>query len=403
MNYRYVVRTSEQRVVEGTLEVKDEDQAWQTLRDAGYRIISLKLISRSKSFTKFLDLSPPIKRKDIIIFSKQLATLLESGMGLLPGLQFLHRQCKSKPLKEILDEVKGNVADGDPLSEALGKYPKAFPSLYIRMLEVGERTGDVTSTLRQVASYMERQSEMTKKALRPLIYPAIVMLLALGVMILFLTSILPKMEVLFTALSSDLPITTRAMIAASDFIIAHQLWMFLAALVLPVVTLRYFKSAHGRLTLAKMSLYAPVIGDMVLKSETVQFSRTLSLLLRTGVPMAEAINVTEQSLSNLVMRGAVKEIRLGLFEGKDFSELLRAGLVFPELLVEMVSVGEETDTLDSTLANMADAYETEVQEHTDALTGLIEPAMTVFIAAAVGILALSIIGPMYSIVGAAGQ
>ena len=249
---------------------------------------------------------------------------------------------------------------------------------------------------------MERQKEMTKKALRPLIYPAIVMLLAAGVMVLFLTSILPKMEVLFSALNSDLPITTRMMIAMSDFLIASQLWIFLAVLVVPLIALRYFRSPHGRLTLAKMSLKAPLVGDMILKSEAVQFARTLSLLLKTGVPMAEAINVTEQSLSNLVFRNAVREMRMGLFEGKEFSDLLAASQIFPELLVEMVSVGVETDTLDSTLSNMADALEVEVNERTDALTGLIEPAMTVFIAAAVGLLALSIIGPMYSIVGSAG-
>jgi len=403
MLYRYVVRTNEQRVVEGTLQVDDEDQAWQTLREAGYRIISLKLISPGKSVKRFFDFSAPVKRKDVIAFSKQLATLLDSGMGLLPALQFLHRRCRSKPLKEVLSTINDDVADGNPLSEALGKYPKAFPTLFIRMLEVGERTGDLTSALRQVVSYMERQTEMTKKAIRPLIYPAIVMLLAAGVMVLFLTSILPKMEVLFTALKSDLPITTRMMIAMSDFILANQLWIFLTALVAPVVAIRYFKSSRGRYAMARISLSAPLVGDMILKSEAVQFARTLALLLKTGVPMAEAMNVTEQSLSNLVIRDAVKEIRLGLFEGKDFSDLLRATRVFPELLVEMVSVGEETDTLDSTLANMAEALEVEVNERADALTGLIEPAMTVFIAAAVGLLALSIIGPMYSIVGSAGQ
>ena len=134
MFYRYVVRTSEQRVIEGTLEVNDEDQAWQTLRDAGYRIISLKLISKGDSVKRFFDFSAPVKRKDVITFSKQLATLLDSGMGLLPGLQFLHRQCKSKPFKEILGDVNEEVANGNPLSEALGKYPKAFPTLFIRML-----------------------------------------------------------------------------------------------------------------------------------------------------------------------------------------------------------------------------------------------------------------------------
>jgi type IV pilus assembly protein PilC len=403
MLYRYVVRTNEQRVQEGTLQVNDEDQAWKTLRDAGYRVVSLKLITEGKSVKRFIDFSPTVKRKDVVTFSKQLATLLDSGMGLLPGLQFLLRHCKSKPFKEILSAVSEDVAAGNPLSEALGKYPNTFPALYIRMLEVGERTGDVTPALRQVVSYMERQKEMMKNAVRPLIYPAIVMLLAAGVMVLFLTSILPKMEVLFTALNTDLPITTRAMMAMSDFIIANRLWLFLAALALPIIALRYFRSSRGRFTLARMSLRAPLIGDMILKSETVQFSRTLALLLKAGVPMAEAISVTEQSLSNLVIRDAVKDIRQGLFDGKEFSELLRATHQFPELLVEMVSVGEETDTLDSTLANLADAYEVEVKEHTDALTGLIEPAMTVFIAAAVGLLALSIIGPMYSIVGAAGQ
>jgi len=402
MFYRYVVRTAEQRVVEGTLQVTNEDQAWQTLREAGYRIISLRLISSEKRVKRFFDLSPQIKSKDVIAFSKQLATILEAGMSLLPGLQFLYKQSKGKAFKEVLASIIDDVGEGNPLSEAFMKHPTAFPTLYIRMLEVGERTGDTANALRQVASYMERQKEMVKKAIRPLIYPAMVLLLAAGVMVLFLTTILPKMTVLFDALNTDLPITTRILIGASDFLAANKLWIFLGVLVTPPIALRYFKSPRGRLTLARLMLKAPLIGDINLKSEAAQFARTMSLLLKAGVPLLEAMNVAEQSLSNLVIRDGVKEARLGLYEGRTLSELLAASKLFPELLVEMVTVGEETATLDTTLGNMADVFEAEVSEKTSALTGMIEPAMTLFIAAAVGLLAVSIVGPMYSVVGAAG-
>jgi type IV pilus assembly protein PilC len=325
--------------------------------------------------------------------------LIESGITILAGLQMLAEESTSKALKTALEKVSEDVQEGETLSDALKKRPHIFPPIYGRMIEIGERMGNMEGVLRQVATYMEKREALVRKLRGAMAYPAFIISLAIGVVFLMITFTLPGIMGLFGEFEIELPITTRILIAITDFTSAHRNQMVVGAVLVILVLALYLKTPIGRRQKDMLLLKLPVISSINIQSSMSQLCHTMSILLRAGLPMAEIMNLIVETMGNVILKEAVQRVRTEMLQGQGLSQPMRQEKVFPKLLAQMVRVGEETGTLDTNLETLAIFYEEEADRKINALTSMMEPALMLFVGGMVGFLAVSVIMPMYTMIG----
>lgn len=399
MQFKYTVLTKAGQTVTGVTEAPSEHVAEEALWRAGYTIARLEAIRPAPSVRELLPSLFAVQRQDIIIFSRQLATLLTAGVAILPALQLLADQVSNSTLRLALLEVTEDIQSGTSFSEALSKHPDVFPVIYYRMIQVGERTGQLEILLRQLATYMGKEEAIGKKIQGAMVYPAIVLTLAVGVILLLLTVALPAMMGLYAELKVELPLPTRILLGLTNFTRDYGVIVFIGLIVLGAATVMYTRTTTGRWQFHYFLLRMPALGAVNLKGSISRFARTMSILLRAGLPLTEVMDLLLQTTQNDVIRNALIEVRAQLMTGLGLSVPMGGQRIFPKLLVQMVRVGEETGTLDSTLDTLADFYEEEADRAISTLTALIEPVMMMFVGAVVGFIAISVITPMYSIMG----
>jgi type IV pilus assembly protein PilC len=402
MPFKYIAYSADNQMVHGILDAYAEKSAEETLDKAGLRVISLKEVKRPPNVEDLFPSLFKIKGQDVITFSRQLATLLEAGLAILPALQVLEDQISSRPFKRIISEVVKDLQAGSSFSRAIEKHSHVFPEMFRRMMSIGERTGEADTILRQVADYMEKQSVATKKATKALMIPVITLILSVGVVILLITVALPPMIGMFESLDLDLPLPTRMLMGLVSFTQDYKLQILMALVGAGTIGYMYLRTPRGKRDLQRVLIQMPVVGRTIIVGEIARFSRTMSVLLAAGISLPEIITISYDSTKNILMREALADVQRGLMQGQGLSTPLSVSPVFPKMLVQMIKVGEETGTLDTTLGALADFYDTELDERTSAMTSMIEPVMTIGIAMIVGFIALSVIMPMYSIVGAFG-
>jgi len=402
MAYKYVAYTSERKVIEGTINVEDANIAERALEQAGYQVVSLKPVTPGLSIKQLMPTlsGAKVKPQDVIAFSRQLARLISSGAGLMPALGLLRGEVSSKAFREIISEIIEDLKKGKPFSEAISRHPQAFPKLYSRLIEVGEQTGELEVALGEVASHMEKQRAITKKVSRAMLYPTMVLLLAGGVIILLVTVALPALTGLFAGLDVELPLPTKILLGISDFVNAHKLQLLPIGALVPMLAIWYVRRPAGRRKFDELLLRVPLIGPINHKSEISRICRTMSMLLRAGLPLSEIMGIVHHTTQNTALRHALRQVHKELLQGGGLSGPMSQNKLFPQLVTQMVMVGEETGTLESNLATVADSYEADAEERSAAFTSMIEPVMTIFIALVVGFIALSVIMPMYSVLGA---
>lgn len=397
MNYRYVAFDQGGQRVEGWLDAADEATAEEMLWDQGLTVARLaparKRLTLSQAFPTFFG----VKRQDLIVFSRQLATLLTSGIAILPALRMLAGQSAKRALREVLQEVITSLEGGQSLSAALSAHPLAFPDLYTRTMTVGERTGNLEEVLRQLATYLERQQDIVRKLRDALTYPVFVLMVAVGVVVMMLTVALPPMVGMFESFGAELPWPTRAMIAASRFATAYGVHVLIGGLILAGVSAWWSNQPSGRRLRDAALLRVPIVGRVILQGQLARFARTASVLVRAGLPLSEVIELVVHTSGNVIVAEALDRARMALLEGQGLSNPLAAERLFPPLLAQMVRVGEETGTLEANLETLADFYEEEVDRSARLLASLAEPVLTIFVGAVVGFIAVSMVSPMYSI------
>jgi type IV pilus assembly protein PilC len=397
MNYRYVAYDREGKRVEGQLDVVDEEAAEEVLWNQGLTVAKLsparKKLTLYTAFPTFFG----VKRADLIVFSQQLATLLASGIAILPALQMLSQQASNRALRETLREVILSLEQGQSLSASLSAHPLAFPDIYTKTLTVGERTGNLEEVLRQLAGYLDREQKLVRQLRDALTYPVFIILVAIGVVVLMLTTALPPMIALFESFATDLPLPTRILIASSRFATNYGVYVMFGGLVLATASTLWMRQPAGRRARDGALLRVPLIGQVILQGQLARFARTASVLVRAGLPLSEVMELTVHTTSNVIVAEALDRARVALLGGRGLSEPLAAEKRFPPLLSQMVHVGEETGTLEENLETLANFYEEEVDRKTQLLVSLAEPALTIFIAGFVGFIAISMVLPMYSI------
>ena len=401
MAYQFKAYTLDKRVVQGRIDAASESMAEEALYQAGYRrVLSLKETRPGLSLEQLIPTFFGVKAQDVIDFSRQLATLIESGVTILTALQLLEEQSFRAAFRKVIAGLVNELRGGSSLSQALSKYPQVFSYTYCQVVRASEQAGNLEVGLRQIAGYMEKQAATKKKIRSALAYPMMVLLMAIGVFALLITVALPPLVGLFTALGTELPWTTRLLIAISGFLINYKFYLLVGVSIVVVSIIGYLRLPAGKLTMDRLMLKLPLIGPINIQRNVGHFCRTASMLLKAGLLLPQTMNIVIQTVGNRIIRQVLREVREKLVQGQGLSQPMATIDLFPRLLVEMVSVGEKTGNLDSTLATLGDYYEQRVDQRVNSLISMIGPALTVVVGLVVAFIALSMITPLYSILEA---
>ncbi|TFU15453.1 type II secretion system F family protein [Thermus tengchongensis] len=398
--YQYKARDRQGRLVEATIEAEDLRTAARLLRDRGLFVAEIKEPGRGLQAEVRL---PALERgpglKDLAIFSRQLATMLGAGLTLLQSLSILERQTENKKFREIIKKVRTDIEGGMAFSEALAKH-KLFSRLYVNLVRAGETSGGLDVILDRLATFLEKDLELRGKIRSAMTYPVIVFIFAVGVAYFLLTGIVPQFAQILTDLGSELPLLTRFLIAVSNFLRAATLPLVLLAVVLVFAYRWYYGTPQGRKIIDRIKLRMPVFGNLNRKTAVARFSRTLALLLQSGVNIVESLDITKGTAGNSVVEEIVDTAKLKVQQGEPLNlTLAQHPFVFPPMVSSMVAIGEETGALDTLLSKIADFYEREVDEAVASLTAAIEPLMIIFLGVIVGMIVAGMFLPLFQIIG----
>lgn len=401
-SFQYVAYNPAGEKIKGVIEAVAEKSAEELLWRKEYTVITLRKVQRQRSLAEVMPSFFGVKKKDLIIFSRQLATLIESGIPIVRSLQLLSEQVSNRGFGRVITEMTDEIRTGTSLSEAVSRHPRIFPSLYSRMIEVGERTGNISLVLRQVATHMEKEEAIVRKIRSAMAYPAFILAAALGVVVLLVVVALPSMMGLYESFDTELPGPTKVLMAITDFSTTYRLHLVIAMAAVLLFILWFSSTAAGKRFKDMVVLKLPLIKRITVQGAAARLSRTMSILLRAGLALPEILDLSARTMGNTVIRDAIGDVRDEMIRGLGLSDPLSKHKVFPGMLVQMVRVGEEAGTLDDNLDTMATFYEEEVDRAVAAMSSAVEPALMVFIGGIVGFVAVATIMPMYSIMGALG-
>ncbi len=398
--FEYKVRDREGRVIQGSLDAENHDLVVNKLRQMGYTPINVERqeVSALKKELKIPGLGSRVGLKDVAVFSRQFATMINSGLTLLRAMNILAEQTENPALAKILTQVRLDIERGSSLSQALARHPKAFNRLYIAMVRAGEIGGMLDSVLLQLASTIEKQVELRRKIISAMTYPVAVLALVLLIVTAMLIFVVPTFESLYADLDSPLPGPTKLLLAVSSFMTTFAPVIILAEVGMVVLFKRWIASEKGRAIWDSFKLKVPVFGKLVRKTALTRFARTLSSLLRAGVPILEALEITSETVGNAVVAKAVREVQVAVRQGEPMARPLAQHAVFPPMVVQMLAVGEETGAVDTMLDKVADFYDQEIEALVDALTSLLEPLLIVVLGGVVGGMVIALYMPMFNII-----
>jgi type IV pilus assembly protein PilC len=395
--YKYVAFAPSGERIIGSVDAASEDVAERTLWDWHYKVVQLRRVRARPTLDKIIPSFFGVKPREIINFSRHLATLVESGIALLQALELLQNQSRG-PFARVLGEITRDLKEGSPFSAAIAKHD-IFPPIYSRLMEVGERTGSLETVLRRVASHIEKEQAIVKRVRGAMAYPAFIVVLAAVVVAILVTTALPPLIGLFGEFNTQLPLPTRILLTVSKFATTYKIHMLVVTVAVVAAVSWHLKRPAGRRQLDYLLVKLPLIGSINVQSNVSRFSRTMAMLLRAGLPLSDIMELVLQTTQNQVVRDALIGVREDLMHGEGLSKPFASSGLFPSMLAQVVAVGEETGALDTNLDTLAEFYAAEVDERVGALTSMIQPAMTLVIGLVVAFIAVSIIMPMYSIMG----
>ncbi|HEV2841213.1 MAG TPA: type II secretion system F family protein [Chthoniobacterales bacterium] len=424
--YSYVALDSRGEESTGLVDAASTNEAIGQLRQAGYfptnvceegtavspdekatrrraKIPHVERVRGSRNIVLFQ--RKTVKPKTLMIFTRQLATLIDAGLPLLRGLNVLAKQERDSVLKNTIDKLAESVQDGSTFSEGLAQHPRIFNDLYVNMVKAGELGGVLDLVLARLAEFQEKAQKVKNKVAAAMVYPVIVLSLAVAILAFLLIFIVPKFETIFHDMLGDkpLPAITLFVIGVSDFMQEH--WAVLLGSV--VIAFAGYKFAArtraGRAVIDKVKLRAPLFGDLIRKTSISRFSRTLGTLVTSGVPILQALEITRETAGNTVIARAISQVHDSVKEGETIVQPLEASRAFPPMVISMIDVGEETGQLPEMLLKVAEVYDDEVDNSVAALTSLLEPLMIVLLALIVGTIVIALFMPLISIISGLQQ
>ncbi|PIC77907.1 type II secretion system protein F [Sporosarcina sp. P19] len=379
----------------GTVTATNKRDAAIKLKGQGIRVVSL-VEQKETVLTKDITIGSPVKRDQLIMFLRQFSTLLQAGVTIVDAVRILSKQVEQASFRKILTSVQEDLRTGTALSVAFGKHPKVFEPLILNMVAAGEVSGTVDESLDQLAEHFEKAYRTRQKVTSAMAYPVVVGIIAIAVVIFLLWFVVPMFVDMFDSIGGQLPWLTRAVMAASEWIENYWYLLILIVSALVVGYVLFRSNPKGKYILDTILLKLPIFGSIAQKSSLAMMTRTLSSMFSSSVPILQALTMTERVVGNEVISKVIGESRVSMERGGSLTEPMLNHWAFPPLIPHMIAIGEETGSLDSMLAKVADFYEKEVEAATDRLKALIEPLMIVFLAAIVGTIVLAIMLPMFS-------
>jgi type IV pilus assembly protein PilC len=401
MQYQYVAANETGEMFKGKIVAVSEESVAEMMNFAGFRLINLKPYIPFFSLGRFANRFFPVKASDIIIFFRQMALLLESGINIVTSLELLRDQMSARTLKKVLGDIITDVRAGNQLSIALSRHPDVFPAMAIRSLSIGEQTGGLETMLRQISDYMEREITTRKGIKGALMYPMIAGVVAVIVVAVLMIVVLPAFAGLYNELGAELPAITRMMMGISDLLRVHIIELLLGFLIAFGLAAIYIKTPDGHYRFDKLLLKIPLLGRVRLLNELSRASRSIALLYSAGLPLTEIMPMVVQGSNNRVIAEALHNIQTDMLKGEGLALPMSKNALFLPMMVQMVKVGEETGTLDSSILAVAQNFEAEAADKTKTIIGIIPPAMTIIIAGFVGLIAVSMVSAMYGMYGQA--
>ena len=391
--FSYSAKDANANTVTGKIIAEDQTAVVEELRKRKLVIISIKEVKES-SFSGMSFGGKKVKNEDVVLFARQLATMVDAGIPLLQGLEALHDQIDHPAFKSVILSVREDIEVGSSLSAAMVKHPQAFDTLFISMVKAGETGGALAAILDRVASYMEKSAKLRAKVKSAMTYPIVVIFMALAITMGLLIKVVPTFKAIFDSLGGTLPGPTQFLINVSDTLRTNFIWVIGGMIVVGVGITMFGKTDFGRLQLDRIKLRLPVFGILIRKVSISRFSRTLSTLTQSGVPILSALEIVGKTCGNRVLEMAVSNVRTNVREGENIATPLIKSGVFPAMVTRMISVGEQTGELEKMLGKIADFYDEQVDTAVSSLTSMIEPLIIGFLGIVVGGIVIALFLPI---------
>lgn len=391
----YKAKARNGRTVKGDLDAPSLEFAENILRRKGYSLVWVK--PRPKDLLEGTPLEGGVSDRDMVVFSRQFATMINAGVPILQALQIMCEQTENNKLRRKLYSVRNDIEGGSSLYEALKKHPDVFDALYTNMVNAGETGGILDIVLLRLSEYIEKAAKLKAKIKGAMIYPGVVVTVAVAVVAIILIFVIPTFEQMFRSFGSALPLPTQIVIDLSRFVTENILWLVIGFILFLVGFRFFYKWEQGKILVDRWILFLPIFGPLLRKAAMAKFSRTFSTMVSSGVPILSALDIVAKTSGNKTVELGVLEAKKSIAEGQTLAEPLEDTGVFPPMVIHMISIGETTGSLDSMLAKIADFYDDEVDVAVETLTSLIEPLMIVFLGVMVGGLVVSMYLPIFSI------
>jgi type IV pilus assembly protein PilC len=397
--FTYSARNITGELQSGEVDLKDKDEVIGFLRRQ--RLVPLKVEQKQSSF-QIPGMGGSISTRDIVIFTRQFATMINSGLPLVQSLDILARQSENKALRKVIEQVLYDVESGQTLADAMRRHEKAFPELYVNMVAAGEAGGILDTILLRLAVFLEKADALKRKIKGAMIYPGVILTVAAGAVAVLLIFVIPTFQSMFASAGIELPGPTQFVIFLSETLQAKW-WAFVIAIFMFITGIRQaYKTPTGQLMLDRLLLNVPILGPMQRKAAIARFTRTLGTLVSSGVSILDGLEITAKTSGNRVLHDAIMESRSSIAGGETISEPLRKSGVFPPMVVSMINVGEQTGGLDEMLTKIADFYDEEVDAAVEALLAAMEPVMIVFLGVVVGGMIVAMYLPIFDMMNAVG-
>jgi type IV pilus assembly protein PilC len=399
-SFRYSAIDQTGRPYSGSLDGDNLEAVRLKLAELRYHIVSITEVASAGNINDVLRSLSRVKQKELVVFSRQFATMIDAGLSVLKCLDILGKQTKDPVLREALVTIRHDVNGGSSLTEAMGKHPRVFNKLYVNMVRSAEAGGILDQVLDRLSMFLEKDMELRQKVRSAMMYPTVVFVFASIVMGVMMWWVLPQFAKIFVGMGiTHLPLSTELMLGFATG--TKRYWYLVLIVILGLVAgvWLYGRTETGALHLDRLRLRAPIFGDIILKVSISRFARTFGTLISSGVPVLRALEITTDTAGNLAVAQVIDSARTSVKEGEKISDPMGTSQLFPVMVTQMISVGEETGRLDQMLMKISDFYETEVDNTLKGLASLIEPIMIVGLGVLVGFIAVSVITPIYTLVG----
>ena len=400
--FAWAGKSRDGKIQKGETVASNKDEVLNLLRKQGIIVTSVNAKGKG------LDISIPgfgggVTDKDIIVFTRQFATMIDAGLPLVQCLEILGKQTENKVLAKAIGEIRENVESGSTYADALAKHPKIFNDLYVNLVAAGEVGGILDTILGRLTAYIEKNLKLKKQVKSAMVYPSVVMVVAIGVIAVLMIFVIPMFAKMFKDMGGELPGPTLLVINVSNFMVSKKMLVVVAAIVAVFAGIKkFYNTKKGRLMMDQMFLKAPIVGPLIRKIAVSKFTRTLGTLMGAGVPIMDGLEIVAKTAGNKVVENTVMATRTSISEGKTLYEPLMQSGVFPPMVTQMINVGETTGALDAMLSKIADFYDDEVDSAVAAMTAALEPALMVFLGISVGFIIIAMYLPIFKLASVVG-